>query len=139
MKRTILFATLAVGAATALPAMSMTLESLPAAHAQGSVTFLTGGVGTEEAAAMKEARSSYPLSLEFVRKAKPRDEYLANVQVTIEDPSGKAALKATSDGPFLLAKLPAGRYTVRAEEDGKAKVKKVKVAAGKHEQLLFEW
>ena len=138
MKRTILFSAAALVAAGALPAMSMVAPNLPAERTQGTITYLTGGIGSDESAAMLAARAQYPLALEFVRKAKPRDEYLGKVDVAIEDSSGEV-LHATSDGPFLFARVPAGKYIVRAEDDGRVKMRHVNIAPGKHKQLVFEW
>ncbi|HEY4999745.1 MAG TPA: carboxypeptidase-like regulatory domain-containing protein, partial [Usitatibacter sp.] len=81
----------------------------------------------------------YPLSLEFVEHAKPRDEYLADVDVTILEPGGAIALEAISDGPFLLAKLPDGKYTVHAEHDGKIETRQVNVSSKNPRQVIFEW
>ncbi len=88
---------------------------------------------------MKRAEAKYPLSLEFVQRAKPRDQFLANVRVTIKDPLGNTTLETVSGGPFLLAKLPDGPYTVTAEKNGKVETRHVIVAAGKPEHLVFAW
>jgi hypothetical protein len=48
-------------------------------------------------------------------------------------------LRTFSDGPFLLAKLPDGKYTVTATENGKTETQHVTVAAGKPEHLVFAW
>jgi len=113
--------------------------ALPDVKSQGTVTFLTGGIGHDEALAMKRAESQYPLSMVFVEKAKPHDEYLAAVAVTIRDDKGKTALDTISDGPYLLAELPAGRYTVSAIYDGKKIERSATVVSGKPRQLVFDW
>jgi len=113
--------------------------ALPDVKTQGSVSFLTGGIGHDEALAMKHAESQYPLSMEFVEKAKPHDEYLAAVAVTVKDHKGKTALDTISDGPYLLADLPAGKYTVHAIYDGKTLTKDATVVKGKPQQLVFDW
>ncbi|HCE09644.1 MAG TPA: hypothetical protein DEQ40_13800, partial [Oxalobacteraceae bacterium] len=95
-------------------ARSMNAADLPHEKVQGPVIYLTGGIGQDEATAMKHEESRYPLALEFVEHAKPKDQYLANVDVTIKDRTGKTALKTISEGPFLFAKLLSGRYTVIA-------------------------
>ena len=51
----------------------------------GNVSYISGGVGEDEAAAMKSAAAGYPLELQFVQKATPRDEFLADVKVRITD------------------------------------------------------
>ena len=120
-------------------AFAMSAGPLPPEKTQGQITYITGGVGSDEAAAVKQAESKYPLSLEFVQHAKPRDEFLANVDVTIRDQAGKTALKTTSDGPFLLAKMPNGKYTVTAEEEGKTITRHFTVAANKPQHLVLAW
>ena len=137
MKRMIVVSGAALFAA-ALPALAMVSTNLPAERTQGTVTYLTGGIGSDESAAMIAARAKYPLALEFIEKAKPRDNYLGAVDVTIENASGEV-LHATSDGPFLFARLPAGKYIVRAEDRGRVKERYVIVAPGKHKQVVFEW
>jgi hypothetical protein len=120
-------------------AIGMTSANLPAERFQGSVAFLTGGIGQDEAAAMRTAEAQYPLSLEFIEHAQPRNEYLSDVSVTIRDRSGNDMLQAYTDGPFLLAKLPDGRYTVSATHAGKTETRHITVAANKPEQVVFSW
>jgi Carboxypeptidase regulatory-like domain len=115
------------------------VSNLPPEKTEGSATYVTGGVGLDEATAMRQAKSAYPLSLEFVKHAKPKDEFMANVEVTIKDNTGNIALKTMSDGPYLLAKLPDGKYTVIAKADGKSKTEQVTVARGKSAHLIFVW
>ncbi len=138
MKRKLLVSAAALVAAGALPAMAMVSMDLPAERTQGTITYITGGIGSDESQAMLQARDQYPLALEFIQKAKPRDQYLAAVDVTIEDSSGEV-LHATSDGPFLFARVPAGKYVVRADRDGQVRTRHVNVAPGKHRQVVFEW
>ncbi len=114
-------------------------EHLPAVQTQGSVKYLSGGIGETETAAIKHIAKYYPLELEFVLKAKPKDEYTAGVNVRIKDAHHKMVLNATSDGPFLLAKLPAGKYTVSAERNHQVKIQEVTIAAKDHQRVVFEW
>jgi len=96
------------------PTIAATMSNLPPEATQGAVTYRSGGVGESEAMAMKHAQASYPLSLEFVQRAHPRDEYLAYADVTIKDGAGHTMLDAIAQGPYLLARLPDGKYTVMA-------------------------
>lgn len=123
----------------AIPAMSMTTTNLPPEKSEGMVSYLTGGIGEDEAAAMKQVESQFPLSLEFVSGGTLRGEYLADVHVTIKDQAGKTALDTVSDGPFLLARLPSGKYTVSAEQNGQTKTRQVVVADNKPQRLTFVW
>jgi hypothetical protein len=106
---------------------------------QGNISYVTGGVGEDEAAALKRAAPEFPLEVQFVQRATPRDEFLAGVKVEIRDRSGKVLLDTVSDGPFLLAQLPAGTYQIEANHDGVAKRQTVEIRAGKHARAVFVW
>ena len=126
-------------AALAASAKVETLPQLPPETVQGAVRYVSGGIGHSEARAFEHARDRYPLSLEFALKAKPRDEFTADVRVSIRNADGKVALLAMSQGPFLLAKLPAGIYDVKATHEGKTLERHVNVVEDKHAQLTFVW
>ena len=85
----------------------------------GDIAYVTGGVGKGEAKVFRRAIGTYPLALEFVKQAGKRDEFLAGIKVEVVDQRGKTVLSTESEGPFLLAKMPTGRYTVSATYDGK--------------------
>ena len=128
-----------VQAASAKAAKVDPAAKLPMESAQGDVRYVTGGVGHGEALAFERAEKSYPLSLEFAMKARPRDEFVADVSVSIRDANGKTSLDAKSQGPFLLAKLPAGRYDIKATMDGKTLERHATVVDGKSAHVSFVW
>jgi len=105
----------------------------------GNVSYISGGVGEDEAAAMKSAAAGYPLELQFVQKATPRDEFLADVKVRITDRARNVVLDAVASGPFLLAKLPAGTYQIEADHVGVVKRQTVDIRPGKHQRSVFVW
>jgi hypothetical protein len=122
----------------ALPAWSGG-TSLPAEEKQGSIAYVSGGIGSEEAKAMERAAKNYPLSLEFVVRAQPRDEFTSNVKVMVKDSAGKVVLDTVSKGPFLLARLPSGKYVVTAAQGGEPKTHRVHVEQGSNKRVIFEW
>ena len=103
---------LVAAALATLPALSASADEpssrVPVQLTQGQVTYMSGGIGSDEAQAMRGEESRFPLSLEFIRHADPRDQYLAGVFVEIKDAQGNTALNAIADGPILLATLPDG-------------------------------
>lgn len=129
---------LAAGAATSAT-MNTSMGQLPPEQTQGRITYLTGGIGHDEATAMRKEEGRFPLSLEFIRRAKPADEYVADVNVTIKNPKGNTELQAYAAGPYLLAKLPDGKYTVNADLNGKSRTREIVIAAHKPEHVVFEW
>ena len=80
MKITTLAAPIIVSALfSAGAALSENTAALPAAQAQGRVSYVSGGIGDDEATAFKRAAADYPLEMLFVQSARPRDEFLADV------------------------------------------------------------
>lgn len=69
----------------ALNATAAPDNNMPTMHQQGEVSDVMGGVGQSEVDAIKHAARFYPLELEFLLKAKPKDEYLAGVKVRIKN------------------------------------------------------
>jgi len=133
---------LTMGAAAlgfALPVAAATAMgySLPQAKTEHGITYMSGGVGKPEAEAMKAEARHYPLSMVF--SAAKDNEYLADVQVSIKNQSGKQVLNTVSDGPIMLVKLPAGKYTVAAEVHGKTLNRTVLVPAKGERQVSFHW
>ena len=114
-------------------------SALPPEQTQGRVTYVSGGIGQEESQAFEAAAAQYPLALEFAIKHAPRAEYTANVHVVVTDTQGTPVLDTHSDGPFLLAKLPTGRYTVTAERHQQTLTRTVQVADHKPTHVMFLW
>jgi len=112
---------------------------LPAEDTQGNVRYVSGGVGEQSAAAFKQAAAKYPLELLFAQKASPNDVYLASVKVTVRDRAGKVVLEAVSEGPYLLATMPAGKYQIEADNEGVVKRQVVEIVSGKHRKVVFVW
>jgi hypothetical protein len=127
------------GTLLAVPAMGASMSNLPAEKTQGNVSYMSGGIGSSESAAMRKEEAKFPLTLEFVENATPKPEHLANVAVTIRDHTDKVVLNTVANGPYLLAKLPPGKYTVTAVSDGRVKTHAVSVASAKQAEVLMEW
>jgi hypothetical protein len=114
-------------------------DGMPAERTQGSVTYVSGGIGKDESTAMKQAAPRYSLSIEMASTATPRAQYVSDVKIDIRDQKGAAVLSVTSDGPFLLANLPSGRYTVSAARNGASQQRTVTIGAAAHQRVMFSF
>jgi hypothetical protein len=123
--------------ALGLAGTALTAGDLPPIRTFGSVSYVTGGIGLDESDAIKAAEKDFSLSLLFAQTR--RGEFVSDVKVNIKDKAGKTVLEALSDGPMLLARLPAGAYTVSADYDGKTLVRKVNVDAKGVARAGFVW
>lgn len=124
----------ALALAVAIPAVA---AAIPRAQHENGVTYVSGGIGSDEAAAMKSEAKHYPLSMVF--SAGKRNEYLADVKVKVQDPAGKVVLDEVSGGPIMLVKVPAGRYEVVASRGGKTERRTVQVPAKGDREIAFHW
>lgn len=135
------FTVLATVVATSFAVMPQVFSAddlaAPQRQQQGQVAFVSGGVGADEAQAIKSMGSSYPLEMLFVTKGTP-NAYLANVKVQVTDKSGNVVLDTTTQGPFLFAKMPPGRYSVSAESEGAVKRQNIQVT-GARQRVMFMW
>jgi hypothetical protein len=111
--------------------------TLPQAKTENGITYVSGGIGHDESAAMKAEAKNYPLSMVF--SAGKDNEYLADVRIAIKDKAGKEVLNAVSDGPIMLVKVPAGRYSIAAERNGKSLHHTVHVNQKGDKQVNFHW
>ena len=129
----------ALAAALFFTPLTQSASAATVQETQGNVSYVSGGVGEDDAAAMKSAAAGYPLELQFVQKATPRDEFLADVKVRITDRARNVVLDAVASGPFLLAKLPPGTYQIEADHVGVVKRQTVDLRPGKHQKSVFVW
>ncbi len=112
---------------------------LPAVRHQGKIAYMSGGIGLDESRAMRREASRYPLELLFVSRHGAKDDYLADMPVTIRDAKGDTVFHGRSQGPYFLAKLPAGRYAVTSMDDGKRVTRHVDVKDHGTQRVVFEW
>lgn len=95
---------------------------------EDGIAYVSDGIGAEQQQATRDMRKDYNLQLRFA--VKDTEEYLADVKAKIQDAAGKKVLETVSTGPFLLAKLPPGKYQVTADFHGKPLPRSTSVKTG---------
>ena len=105
---------LAVIAAAALAAaIQPTVVAVDTETTVGGVPVACTGIGLD---ARNEPRwQAYPLRVELSNAI---NEYLAGGVVTVRAVGGAPLLSARCDAPWLLLRLPPGRYAIQAEAEG---------------------
>lgn len=107
-----------------------------AVQSAGSVTYVSGGVGTESIDRLNALARDFNLKLVF---ALTSGEYVSGVRVVITDAKGNTLLETTSDGPWFLARLPTGNYRIVATLADKSLNRQVSVSPGKNRTVDFRW
>ena len=113
--------------------------ALPPVQKSGAVEYLTGGVGLDESTAIKSASGQWPLSLVFSVQADARAQFASDVKLEIRDAKGALALDVTASGPYLLARLAPGGYSLRATLAGKTLERKLRIKAGSSARVELVW
>ena len=112
---------------------------LPPEQHQGEVAYISGGITRPEADAIKRASQDYPLELVFRQDVdgKARDLYDVPLKIR-DDASGKVVFDGKSAGPYFIARLPAGRYTVTAHWEDWDFSRDVAIG-GDRDRVVFAW
>jgi len=112
----------------------------PQVQRQGTVAYVTGGIGRTEARLFERRMSSYPLAIELLEHAGRAEAFTGAADVTIADARGRTVLDARAGGPFMLVDLPSGRYSIVATL-GHARLKKstIFVRQGTLARATFEF
>jgi hypothetical protein len=120
----------------ALPPPAPMTELTP--KTENGITYLCGGVGSDEANQMKAMARDHDLMLTFAARD---GSYLADVNVNIADARGNSVLKTSCGAPIMLVDLGAGgTYKVSAETGGSTVTKTVRIPAKGHgKALVLVW
>lgn len=137
MKRTLLsYSLAAVLLVSASVVSAADADSDAVVQTQGRITYVSGGVGTESIDRLNSLAGDFNLKLVF---ALISGDYVSGVQVVVADTKGMPMLDATSEGPWFLTRLPAGRYQVAATLSGKTVNRQVTVGDTKLRTVDFRW
>jgi hypothetical protein len=97
----------------------------PAPAPRTSATVISGGVGEESRAQLKAREHEFNLKLVFTLV---EGNYLADVRVAVRNAAGQVVVEHIADGPFVLARLAPGSYTVTAAYGGQPQTRTVRVS-----------
>ena len=122
-----------------LSLLSACYAQLPKVQTQGNITYISGGIGEDEAEAMKAESKSWPLSIEFSEHLVSQDLWVAQVYLRILDSKGKTLFDTTVDGPIFLGKVPPGNYELLATYQEVTKRRVIEIKQGQHIKESFNW
>ena len=134
LKRITAAVALLLASATLVPVAYTADEE--AVRSSGGISYVSGGVGAASTDRLSALAKDFNLKLVFALKS---GDYVSGVDVTIADAAGKTLLKAKSEGPWFLTRLPAGNFKIAATLDGKTETRTVAVGAEKLRTVDFRW
>ena len=128
-------AALMLGSTMLLPAGNA-ISAEAVVQTTNGIPHVSGGIGEDALAKMEALTKDFDLKLVF---ALQDGHYVTDVKVVIADARGKTLLDATSEGPWFLAKLPAGNYQIVATFAGHTVKHAVTVGKAKLQTVGFRW
>lgn len=123
----------------ALGAVALAALHAPAQAATADRTtphFITGGVSLEEAGALQRQRGEFTL---WLVTAAQSGAYLSDAEAQILDRSGNTVLQTQLRGPYLMADLPPGVYTVRVNYGDQVREARVGIRSGATREYLMRF
>jgi hypothetical protein len=121
---------------SALFAAPASAQSDAVVRTAGSVSYVSGGVGTDSIERLNSLARDFNLKLVFALNS---GAYVSDVGVVIADAAGKTVLDTTSEGPWLLTRLPAGNYHIVATFAGNPVKRQVAVGSAALSTIDFRW
>lgn len=126
---------IALALALALSAGNAFAE-MPEAHQQGDITYISGGIGSDETDAIEAVKESYNLR---VTSADKTGHFRGDTEVVIRDMKQNVLLDVMTQGPLFYALLPNGRYIVEGISEDQSRKQTIRIASGKATRVHFSW
>ncbi len=125
-----------VAAIGGILSLGIALTGHAAEVAKDGVNYTSGGIGINSQERLNARASEFNLKLVFTLN---EGNYIADVNVMLTDAKGRKVVEHTADGPFFMARLPAGQYNVAATYDGKTVTRKISVGGSGLRTEYFRW
>jgi hypothetical protein len=103
------------------------------------------GVGVGDVAepaavvAIAQPAERAPVSFRFLTREEGHEILLSNVHVRIAHPVDGTLFEGVSNGPFLVAYVPVGRYEVAASHEGRTQRVELTVTRAEPSSLSLFW
>lgn len=101
------------------------------------IAFMTGGIGEEEVAVMKPQAKKFTLNLLFSEGMVGR--WVTDVNVNIYDEASNLMFRIVGAKNVLYVNMPAGTYTILANNNGNKLRQKVTLSADTNQKVVLNW
>jgi len=113
---------------------------LPQTKTQGTVSFITGGIGSDQSNAMYAAAKKWSVLIEMSQiDGSGRGVWIAGINVRILDSKQKTVLETVSDGPLMLLNAPAGQYEIEATYQSKVLKRSLTIKDKENQRVALFW
>ena len=104
---------------------------------KNGMQYMTGGIGEEDAGAMRAQAKKYTLNLLFSEGTSGR--WVTDANVNIYDEASNLVFRIIQAKPMLYVNLPAGTYTILANNAGQKLRHKFTVEDHVNQRIILNW
>lgn len=122
-----------------LLASSSVWAQIPQTQSSQGISYITGGVGTEESSAILAEAKQWPLLLELSQLENGRGVWIFGSQIKILNTKNTVIFDAKADGPYMLVNLIAGDYVIEASYQGVEQKRALSLKAGPSQKISLFW
>lgn len=101
------------------------------------IRYTSGGVGESEREELRSIADRF--NLRIMSAMQGGGEYLADLRVQISDANGNVVLSDTTKGPYFLAQIPPGTYTVSVSGRDQTQQQTIKIDGPRQTRLDLYW
>ena len=98
---------------------------------------MTGGIGEEDAAVMRANAKKFTLNLVFSEGTSGQS--VTDVNVNIYNEQSETVFRIVGSKPMLYVNLPAGTYTILANNNGQKLRHKFTVEENVNQRIILNW
>ena len=107
-------------------------------HSEG-ISYVTGGVGEGETAAILADAKQWPLTLELSQIENGRGVWIFGATIKIINSNKKTIFDAQADGPYMLINLEPGDYAIEASYQGVVQKRALSIKADASQKVSLFW
>lgn len=127
---------LALGLALSMPDIA-SAQTADRVQEMNGITFVSGGIGADSRDDLAAREKSYNFKL--VLTLEGSGSFVAGAQVILARLSGDKLVEHVTEGPIMLAGLPAGNYVLSASFRGITHTRKFQVRADRLHTEYMRW
>jgi hypothetical protein len=119
---------------------SLSLAQIPETQYSQGISYITGGVGEGETAAILAEAKQWPLLLEMSQIENGRGVWIFGATIKIMSSAKKQMVfEAQADGPYMLVNLAPGDYGIEATYEGVTQKRALSMKADSSQKISLFW
>lgn len=118
---------------------SLSIAQIPDTQYSQGISYITGGVGEDEARAITSEAKQWPLMLEMSQLENGRGVWIFGATINILNNKSQSIFNAQADGPYMLVNLEVGTYSIQASFNGVQQTRLVSIKSGSSQKINLFW